>query len=343
MKYTDLLEFDTKLTADVVEWIPDLIGQLSCGTYYYDKSSLQRTGCLYVLKLNEKFDSIEKITNFEFTHAGILDLKWLNSTSLVTIDSKNCLKLIRYDSESFNLNVMENIELNENAIGLSIDVLDQKIASVDNQGNINTILMSQEKFSLEKSFKAHDAEVWSIHNDRFDSNVLYSGADDCLLKMWDFRKSTKRAINESNVFEAGVCSILTPSRNSKDILSGFTENNILCGSYDERIYLLDKRNMKKCVSKSEKLQGGVWKMKLSPFKNYLICACMHTGLNIVNLEGLKLEMNYEKHGLDNLAYGCDIYSKRVNKIEANYDLIASCSFYNHNLRVWKLEYDTCGT
>ena len=54
MKYTDLFEFDTKLTADVVEWVPDLSKQLSCGTYYYDKLSLQRSGCLYVLKLKNK-------------------------------------------------------------------------------------------------------------------------------------------------------------------------------------------------------------------------------------------------------------------------------------------------
>jgi diphthamide biosynthesis protein 7 len=340
MKYTDLFEFDTQLTADVVEWIPELSGQLSCGTYYYDKQSLQRSGCLYVLKLNEQFDSLEKLTKLDFTDAGILDLKWLNSKSLVTIDSKNILKLISYDLDLFNLNVIEELGLNESAIGLSIDVLSQRIASVDNQGYINTLHLSDDKFALEHSFKAHDAEAWSIHNDRFDQNVLYSGADDCLLKMWDLRKPNKRAINESNVFEAGVCSILTPSRNNKDILNGFTENNIFCGSYDERVYLLDKRNLKKCVSKSEKLRGGVWKMKLSPFENHLVCACMHIGLNIVDLASLKLEMNYEKHGLDNLAYGCDFYSKRVDKMGENCDLIASCSFYNHNLRVWKLEYDT---
>ena len=112
----------------------------------------------------------------------------------------------------------------------------------------------------------------------------------------------------------------------------FNENHILCGSYDEKIYLLDKRNKKKAIQESKRLNGGVWKMVLHP--DYIVCACMHTGLHIVDYNSLESCFYYEKHQLNNLVYGCDWKSSKTQKEV----LIASCSFYNHQLRLWKLKF-----
>ena len=101
-----------------------------------------------------------------------------------------------------------------------------------------------------------------MHQDRCDEHLFYTGADDCTLKMWDERLVStweentlpRPCVAKCNIFEGGVCCILSSSR--------FPANQVLCSSYDERIYALDKRNLKRSVSQSEKLGGGVWKMKL---------------------------------------------------------------------------------
>ena len=51
---------------------------------------------------------------------------------------------------------------------------------------------------------------------------------------------------------------------------------------------------------------------------------MHTGAHLINATTLESELYYDKHGLDNLVYGCDW---KCNEI------VATCSFYNHNLEV----------
>jgi diphthamide biosynthesis protein 7 len=125
-----------------------------------------------------------------------------------------------------------------------------------------------------------------------------------------------------------VTAIILPQRNrDSSFLPNYSSNNILCSSYDERIYVLDKRNMKKSVNQSKKLNGGVWKMKLHSNRDLLLCACMHTGAHLVDTTHLNSQLYYDKHGIDNLVYGCDW--------KPNEDIIATCSFYNHNLRIWK--------
>lgn len=135
-----------------------------------------------------------------------------------------------------------------------------------------------------------------------------------------------------SIFNGGVTYIMQPQRENTP-LSGYCSNTVFCSSYDERIYVLDKRNMKRSVNESKKLNGGVWKMKLHPRKDLILCACMHTGAHLVNVHDLKSELYYDEHGLDNLVYGCDW--KPTN--EGNDDVIATCSFYNHSLKIWKLK------
>ena len=67
--------------------------------------------------------------------------------------------------------------------------------------------------------------------------------------------------------------------------------------------------------------------------NIILCTCMHTGVHVVDLESLESKLYYDKHGQDNLAYGCDWF-----KLETGKYLTATCSFYNHELRIWKLKY-----
>lgn len=74
-------------------------------------------------------------------------------------------------------------------------------------------------------------------------------------------------------------------------------------------------------------------MKLHPHKDLLLCACMHTGAHVVNSTSLVSEFYYDKHDADQLVYGCDW---RPTSSKENADTIATCSFYNHSLRLWEL-------
>ena len=347
MNYEDLVEFDTKLTADVVDWRP-VYNQttnsniLACATYYLDKELNKRSGCIYLLNFSTEKGVLDKLSTVNFDASGILDLKWINENNLITVDSDNHLKLFELNENKSELNLADELGINteNSSIGLTVDYLSKsdrlKILSSDTLGNLSLTRIDNQKFELEKSFKAHDYEVWSVLIDRNEENVLYSGADDCLLKMWDLRQSESRPANKCSLFQGGICSILLPQKRDLSYFSGYTSDQLLCSSYDEQIYVLDKRNMKDYVKKSAKLGGGVWKMKINEEKSLILCACMHTGVHLVDLDGLKSQLYYDKHGLNNLAYGCDWMGLYPNK--QSHDFIATCSFYNHSLRIWKVVY-----
>jgi diphthine methyl ester acylhydrolase len=341
----DLAEFDTELTADVVEWRPisnndkENIKQLVCGTYYLNAETRQRQGRLYYFDFNTTTNDLTQNDVVNYCDSGILDLKWLNSSKLATIDSNNILKIFQTNNSKFKLETEMNLNQSDetdDAIGLTLDFLKQKsssncfkILTGDSKGKLNLVRLENENINLIETIHSCDYEVWSVLIDRNHSDLIYSGADDSILKMWDVRESgskDKASKQWINIFGAGVCSIIQPDRL---IMEGYSlENNLICGSYDEKIYILDKRNTKRSVKESNKLNGGVWKIKLHPVKDLFLCACMHTGVHIVDTNTLTSQVYYDKHQLNTLAYGCDWSPDGT--------LISSCSFYNHNMRIWKM-------
>ncbi|RMZ96271.1 diphthine methyltransferase [Brachionus plicatilis] len=334
MEYEDIVNFDTKLTADVTEWRPSVDqNQLACGTYFLDKEKNSRLGMLYLLIIDHIGKKIEIAETREFLKSGILDLKWLDSEKILTIDSNNCLKLFNIDQELKLVQTDEIMIGNEKSIGLAIDFFKEpnqyKIISSDTLGYLNMSVLN-DSMRIETRLKAHDLETWSVLMDKSETNVIYSGSDDCSLKIWDLRGSKK--CGECKIFEGGVTSIVLPEQLDGIWLKSYSEYNLICGSYDEKIYVLDKRNLKRSVKESKKLNGGVWKMKLDGNKGLILCACMHTGVHVVDSESLESRLYYDKHGLDNLAYGCDW--KKIGQDS----LVATCSFYNHQLNIWKIKF-----
>ena len=179
------------------------------------------------------------------------------------------------------------------------------------------------------SWTGHSLESWIVACDRVNENILYTGADDCLLKMWDLRVGTKRPSITSKRHSMGVCSIQShPKR-----------DHVFCsGSYDESIIVWDNRTMKQPLSEFQ-TGGGVWRLKWHPHgKDTLLAACMHNGYKIINYDNDLtkpfLKTSYEKH--ESLAYGVDwcldYEQQNENKDET---VFASCSFYDKLLTVWK--------
>ncbi len=101
-------------------------------------------------------------------------------------------------------------------------------------------------------------------------------------------------------------------------------------SYDENLIVWDTRKAKDFVS-CLGLGGGVWRIKEGP-SDLLALACMGNGFAVVDVgrdDNPHAVAHFKEHS--SLAYGVDwIRVPRKN-------VIASCSFYDHLLKVWRVQ------
>lgn len=87
--------------------------------------------------------------------------------------------------------------------------------------------------------------------------------------------------------------------------------------------------------------GGIWRVRWHPTDTEkLLVACMHDGFKVVNISpaqsdsvSCSTEVRFDEHGKDALAYGVDWCQPHTGSEEG--DLVASCSFYDHQLRSWR--------
>lgn len=107
-------------------------------------------------------------------------------------------------------------------------------------------------------------------------------------------------------------------------------------SYDGNVRLFDKRQPRSPLSTYD-VGGGVWRVRWHPTDpQKLLTACMHDGFKVLEVneggtECTNTLTRFDEHGKDALAYGVDWCSPQ----EDGGDLIASCSFYDHQLRTWR--------
>ena len=89
--------------------------------------------------------------------------------------------------------------------------------------------------------------------------------------------------------------------------------------------------------------GGVWRLKWHPRKEgRLLAACMHNGFQVIDFardrdaSSLHVVASYNEH--KSLAYGADW--SQVDWTDSRAEgsgLVATCSFYDHQLHVWALD------
>ncbi|KAK6170667.1 hypothetical protein SNE40_019002 [Patella caerulea] len=351
---------DTEMFADSVEWCPFIqhATTLLCGTYQLQedgktesseevpKTPQVRLGYLRMYKLKSSDANPPELELVYRLHMpGILDIKWCRSL----VDDQMVFGLVNSFGElqiwTFIDNVKEpqlnhKLKLDEGCLGLSLDWStkheseSQKVVASDSTGSISVYDINSDAQCLHR-WKAHEFEAWISCFNYWDSNILYSGGDDCKLKGWDLRQDTNSPIFTKR-FDMGVCSMQCNSYNSTN------QNIIATGGYDEYVRLWDVRNWKREL-KDIRLDGGVWRIKWDPFNGtHILTATMYNGFHIINTsnphEDMSIVTEYKVDDHGSLGYGADWCTLPLNNISDKTNiidtLISTCSFYDHSLHLW---------
>lgn len=328
--YEELLEE----TSDSIEALSEDV--FACATYQLlerenEETQARRTGSVMMYKIEQ--DSVKRLQTIK-TNA-ILDMKWHRSSNekiLTTADSKGEVHF--YSVNDYNL-LQEKTMLvvDGDALCLSADWYKterpNQVAYSLSSGNLAVVQLAESAPAVIKTWSGHSLEAWIIACDYVNPDILYSGADDCLLKMWDLRTGVDRACITSKRHSMGVCCIQAHP----------TREHIFCsGSYDELVYVWDNRTMKRPISEIA-TGGGVWRLKWHPHgKDRLLAACMHNGYKVIDflneLNEPSIILSYDKH--ESLAYGVDWCLDPIQSGHCSKETIfASCSFYDKLLTVWK--------
>jgi len=200
--------------------------------------------------------------------------------------------------------------------------------------------------------------AYYISSGPFPSDLLSQGGDDLQLKVWDVRQgfeqpiiTNKRCVTHDAClrtvivervfrFDAGVTCIQSHPN---------IEHLIAVGSYDATVRLFDSRKPLKPLSQAD-VGGGAWRVKWHPSPSRchdLLVAGMHDGFKIVSFHDIEHQTNLasdanagnweiiKKHDEHkSLAYGVD-WSFRSSQDQPGETLIASASFYDHALHLWR--------
>ncbi|XP_060055455.1 diphthine methyltransferase [Erinaceus europaeus] len=220
-------------------------------------------------------------------------MKWChlpvsNNTLLGVADASGSIELLRLvvSENGHILQPLCRLALGEQCLALSLDwstgktgrTSEQplKIITSDSKGRVHLLKVSEAGSKLQNmaTWQAHSFEAWIAAFNYWQTEIVYSGGDDGLLRGWDTRVPAT-SLFTSKRHSMGVCSIQSnPHR----------ENILATGSYDEHVLLWDTRNMKQPFADMA-VQGGVWRLKWNPFQYHLLlAACMHGGFKILNCQ-----------------------------------------------------------
>jgi len=190
------------------------------------------------------------------------------------------------------------------------------------------------------TWAAHAHEPWCVAWNYWDTNVIYSGGDDLQLKVWDVRQGFEQPVTTNKRFDAGVTCIQSHPN---------VEHLVAVGSYDATVRLFDSRKPLKPLAQAQ-AGGGAWRVKWHPSpsrSNDLLVAAMHDGFKIVRFHDIgrqtdpsshtdgtnwEIVRRYDEH--ESLAYGVD-WSYESWQDQPSQTLIASASFYDHALHLWR--------
>ena len=321
----------------------------ACGNYELDEKTKKKCGALWLFRCDAGARGTSAMQDFQTIEtAAIFDIKWcprrIGSEKRVLLGEAaedGSLSVYRVAEASLEnkkvgprLERVQRVEVADKGKAClsldwnahSADAKSVQVAVSRGDKSVSVFDLGEKGLVQSREFEAHDIdEVWICAFGRCSStSTLYTGSDDCTLRRWDLRSPARRpaAINESH--EAGVTVVAPhPSR----------EGLVATGSYDEKIRIFDARKLVSPLSEFS-TGGGVWRLRWNAKeerKNLLLAGCMRAGFRVLSLEasGFRLGAEAEYKAHDSLAYGCD-WGVRDSA------LVASCSFYDKSLHLWRL-------
>jgi len=292
----------------------------------------------------------------EVSLPAVLDLKWCHTTPsrqplIAVAGAEGSVDLFEWDFEQKQLrNAGSLLVAPSHVLCLSLDWSNRKVPTstagslvVSLSDGALTLLEPDQTGQLDvtKTWAAHAHEPWCVAWNYWDTNIIYSGGDDLQLKVWDTRQGFEHPIITNKRFDAGVTSIQSHPN---------VENLIAVGSYDATVRLFDSRMPLKPLAQAD-VGGGAWRVKWHPSPSRpheLLVAAMHDGFKIVsfrdvghhtgppfnttNGENWEIVKRHDEH--KSLAYGVD-WSYESWQDRPDPTLIASASFYDHALHLWR--------
>ncbi|KAF8489573.1 WD40-repeat-containing domain protein [Gautieria morchelliformis] len=350
---------DTTLPADAAEFCPSphALQIFVVGTYQLEDLPVKpdgqpddtitsarrvsRWGKCLVYETDESRDQCVKL--HEIPMAAVLDMKWA-SDILAVADAEGHVILRRWQDDTRKLEHVQTLTCHDGStdlICLSLDwakhrcdLSSDKISASFSNGLILIALQSNAGLTVTDTWVGHEFEPWITAWDRWDQNFLYTGGDDCTLKGWDLRTGFCQPASLNKRFDAGVTTIQS---------NPHLQYTLAVGSYDSTVRLFDTRQLSRPVTHAQ-VGGGAWRVKWHPDaarKHHLLVACMHDGFKVVDFDPLtsndtnpscswRISARFDRH--ESLAYGVDWSHAPASEKGS---LIASCSFYDHSLHLWR--------
>ncbi|CAH0398057.1 unnamed protein product [Chilo suppressalis] len=327
----------TGLSADSVEWCPieTYRNVLVCGTYQLDNSQDQdqeakkqsRLGKIYLFVVNQNVGDLSPVQTLDT--AGVLDQKWCYHTIqsnpvLAVATSVGCVELYRLENNGgLSLNLWTKEEIGKDILALSLDWSTNKMLNdppklvvSDSSGSVTILTVTENGMKKTNTWKSHNFESWIAAFNYWNTEVFYSGGDDCVFKCYDVRVPDA-AVSTNRSHEAGVTAV----RSNMDC-----EHQLLTGSYDEKVRLWDARNLRKCTEETD-VGGGVWRLKWHPYRpDTVLAACMYGGFRILRVDAQHIDVTCEYLEHESIAYGAD-WAHIENS------LVATCSFYDCKMHI----------
>ncbi|KAK3258249.1 hypothetical protein CYMTET_32698 [Cymbomonas tetramitiformis] len=277
------------LDVDIVEFCPQtgLHNILAVGTYKLIEEPYSRVGQLHLFSVSEAFSEPRRsVLTENLTHetTAIFDLKWApakegrsekallaqaGTDGNVAIYSVSITVPVSDTIVSPDLNTPEQVELESMALipctteGLctsvdwsqpeqfggqllatSTSAREILVVDMDAPGGAVPLLTIEE---------AHELEVWMVVFDRWHSDLLFSGADDCTFKGWDLRQGCDDPaldvrFSNRKAHGAGVCCIAP---------SPMSEYVVATGSYDGFVRLWDTRSERRDWQAQKQKWAGI--------------------------------------------------------------------------------------
>ena len=296
-----------------------------------DSPETERLGRIYLHIVTSDGGSVDCQKVFSVDCPAVLDMKWSSADPeprLAVVDAAGFLTVYSLgQGETCQLVKCGEIAVTAGlALALEWTVNNDTIAVSDSKGCVTVVRVGGEGLEIVTVLTGHSYEAWTCCFSKHDPNLLYSGGDDCVFNFYDLRMDNKGPVKKNSKSHLmGVTAMLSNSQASCE-----REWELWTGSYDETVRLWDVRNVRGEVG-SVGVGGGVWRIKQRG--NRLLVGAMHDGFKVI--EGQDIVEEYNEH--ESLAYGADwVKGMEVNVDNVAHDVIATCSFYDHLLKVWSV-------